>query len=299
MGAFRDPDIGEIKPMRATTGHRGFTHRQIGKVITYTLLIAVAVVLTIPVVYLISTSLKLESEYIAEELQFFPQKVQWQNYYLALTMIDFGRYALNSFLLATSFATLTVMTSAMAGYAFARIPAIGRSRLFSVVVALILIPASIFIIPQFVLFSNLRVTNSYWPWLLWGLSASPFFIFLFRQFFLAFPVELEEAAEVDGARVLRIFLQIVLPNSYPALATSFILAFLSVWGDWLMPLLYLNDRNTTLAVKLITAYVNPQGFPIVTPTLAASVLYILPPVVMFFFVQKYIMQGVVTSGLKG
>lgn len=285
--------------MSATMDRRGFTHRQMSKVFTYTLLIAVAVVLTIPVVYLISTSLKLESEYISEQLQFFPRKVQWQNYYLALTMIDFGHYALNSFLLATSFATLTVITSAMAGYGFARIPAVGRARLFSVVVALILIPASIFIIPQFVLFSNLRVTNSYWPWLLWGLSASPFFIFLFRQFFLSFPVELEEAAEVDGARVLRIFLQIVLPNSYPALATSFILAFLSVWGDWLMPLLYLNDRNTTLAVKLITAYVNPQGFPIVTPTLAASVLYILPPVVMFFFVQKYIMQGVVTSGLKG
>ncbi len=285
--------------MRATTSRRGLTHRQVSKVVTYTLLIAVTVVLVIPVVYLISTSLKLESEYIAEELQFFPKKAQWQNYYLALTMIDFGHYALNSFLLATSFATLTVMTSAMAGYGFARIPAVGRARLFSVVVALILIPASIFIIPQFVLFSNLRVTNSYWPWLLWGLSASPFFIFLFRQFFLSFPAELEEAAEVDGARVLRIFLQIVLPNSYPALATSFILAFLSVWGDWLMPLLYLTDRNTTLAVKLITAYVNPQGFPIVTPTLAASVLYILPPVVMFFFVQKYIMQGVVTSGLKG
>jgi multiple sugar transport system permease protein len=285
--------------MRAITGRRGFTHRQIGTAVTYTLLIAVAVVLTIPVVYLISTSLKSESEYISEQLQFLPRNPQWRNYYLALTMIDFGRYALNSFLLATSFATLTVITSSMAGYGFARIPAVGRSRLFSVVVALILIPASIFIIPQFVLFSNLRVTNSYWPWVLWGLSASPFFIFLFRQFFLSFPVELEEAAEVDGARVVRIFVQIVLPNSYPALATSFILAFLSVWGDWLMPLLYLADKNTTLAVKLITAYVNPQGFPIVTPTLAASVLYILPPVVMFFFVQKYIMQGVVTSGLKG
>jgi multiple sugar transport system permease protein len=285
--------------MRAIMGRRRLTHSQFSKVITYTLLIAVTVVLTIPVVYLISTSLKSESEYISEQLQFLPKSPQWRNYYLALTMIDFGRYALNSFLLATSFATLTVITSSMAGYGFARIPAVGRSRLFSIVVALILIPASIFIIPQFVLFSNLRVTNSYWPWVLWGVSASPFFIFLFRQFFLSFPVELEEAAEVDGARVVRIFVQIVLPNSYPALATSFILAFLSVWGDWLMPLLYLADKNTTLAVKLITAYVNPQGFPIVTPTLAASVLYILPPVVMFFFVQKYIMQGVVTSGLKG
>jgi multiple sugar transport system permease protein len=285
--------------MRTTTSSRGLTHRQLTNVVTYSLLIVVTVLLTLPVIYLISTSLKSESEYISENLDFFPSRPQWNNYYLALTMIDFKRFALNSLILATTFATLTVVTSAMAGYGFARIPGVGRSKLFSVVVALILIPASLFIIPQFVLFSNLRVTNSYWPWILWGLGASPFFIFLFRQFFLSFPVELEEAAEMDGARIFRVFVQIVLPNSYPALATSFILSFLSVWGDWLMPLLYLNDRNTTLAVKLITAYVNPQGFPIVTPTLAASVLYILPPVVMFFFVQKYIMQGVVTSGLKG
>lgn len=299
MGAFRNRDIGEIEPMRTIPKSKGITYRQISRAVTYVLLITVTIVLIIPVIYLLSTSLKLESEYISEQLQFFPKKLQWHNYYLALTMIDFGRYTRNSFLLATTFAALTVFTSAMAGYGFARIPGVGRSKLFSVVVALILIPASIFIIPQFVLFSNLRITNSYWPWFLWGISASPFFIFLFRQFFLSFPVELEEAAEVDGARIFRVFLQIVLPNSYPALATSFILAFLSVWGDWLMPLLYLTDKNTTLAVKLMNAYVNPQGFPIVTPTLAASVLYILPPVVMFFFVQKYIMQGVVTSGLKG
>ncbi len=143
------------------------------------------------------------------------------------------------------------------------------------------------------------MTNSYWPWILWGFSASPFHIFLFRQFFQAFPQELEEAAEVDGANILRIFVQIVLPNSYAVIATSFILNFLGVWGDWLMPLLYLTDKNTTLAVKLINSYVNPQGYPLVTPTLAASVLYILPPIAMFFVVQKYIMQGMVTSGLKG
>src|SRR4051812_22853018 len=196
--------------MRTTAGRRGLTHRQMGSLITYTLLIVVTIVLTIPVVYLISTSLKSESEYISDNLQFLPRNPEWHNYYLALTMIDFGHYVGNSFLLATTFATLTVITSSMAGYGFARIPGIGRSKLFTVVVALILIPASIFIIPQFVLFSNLRVTNSYWPWILWGLAASPFFIFLFRQFFLSFPGELEEAAEMDGARTLRIFVQIVL-----------------------------------------------------------------------------------------
>ena len=132
-----------------------------------------------------------------------------------------------------------------------------------------------------------------------GIGASPFHIFLFRQFFLSLPVELEEAAEVDGANILRIFWQIIVPNAKPVIATSFILNFLVVWGDFLMPLLYLTDKNTTLAVKLISGYVNLQGYPIVTPTLAASVLYLIPPVIMFFFIQKYIMAGVVTSGLKG
>jgi multiple sugar transport system permease protein len=171
--------------------------------------------------------------------------------------------------------------------------------LFAVVVGLIMVPTSIYIIPQFILFSQLRLTNSYWPWILWGLGASPFHIFLFRQFFLGFPKDLEDAAEVDGANILRIFLQIILPNAKAVLATSFILNFLFVWGDWFLPLIYLTDKNTTLAVKLISSYVNPQGYPIVTPTLAASVLYTIPPIMMFFFVQRYIMQGVVTSGLKG
>jgi multiple sugar transport system permease protein len=275
------------------------SRRTLRRTLTYAILIGVTILLAIPVVWLVITSLKSESEYVSNTLQIFPKEVQWRNYVMALTMIDFGKYARNSVLLAGGFATLTVMTSAMAGYAFARIPAPGRSKLFAIVVGLILIPTTIYIIPQFVLFSQLRITNSYWPWILWGFTASPFHIFLFRQFFQAFPLELEEAAEVDGARTFRIFWQIVLPNALPALATSFILSFLGVWGDWVMPSLYLTDANTTLAVKLINAYLNPQGYAIVTPTLAASVIYILPPLVMFFIMQKYIMQGVVTSGLKG
>ena len=285
--------------MQLTSARRPVSLYRFRTFFTYSILLLVTFVLTIPVIWLILTSLKTESEYISESLQILPHVAQWQNYWQAVTIIDFAKYARNSVLLATGTATLTVITSAMAGYAFARIPAPGRVKLFSIVVGLILIPTTIYIIPQFVLFSNLRVTNSYWPWILWGFSASPFHIFLFRQFFQAFPQELEEAAEMDGANILRIFVQIVLPNSYAVLATSFILNFLGVWGDWLMPLLYLTDKNTTLAVKLINAYANPQGYPLVTPTLAASVLYILPPIAMFFFVQKYIMQGMVTSGLKG
>ena len=262
-------------------------------------MILVTLILMIPVIWLLITSLKAETEFVTDSLKILPDVPRWDNYASALTMIDFPKYAGNSVLLATLFSTLTVITSAMAGYAFARIPAPGRTKLFAIVVGLILIPAGIYIIPQFILFAQIKIINSYWPWILWGLGASPFHIFLFRQFFQAFPKELEEAAEVDGASTLRIFWQIIIPNSKPVIATSFILNFLFVWGDFFLPLLYLNDDKTILAVKLISAYVNPQGYPLVTPTLAASVLYTIPPILMFFIVQKYIMQGVVTSGLKG
>jgi multiple sugar transport system permease protein len=187
----------------------------------------------------------------------------------------------------------------MSGFAFSRIPVPGREKLFKVVIALLIIPYLVTVIPQFMLFARLKLTNTYWPWILWGIAASPFHIFLFRQFFSAIPRELEDAAEVDGANPFRIFWQIFLPNAKPALATSFILNFIWVWGDYLTPILYLNDRITTLSVKLQSAYSDPHGNTLVTVVIAASVLYTLPLIVMFFLAQKHILQGVVTSGLKG
>jgi ABC-type glycerol-3-phosphate transport system permease component len=266
----------------------------------YGILITVTFVLMIPVIWLVLTSLKTESEYTTDTLQLLPSVVQWDNYRRALTMIDFGKYARNSVVLATLFASLTMASSSMAGFAFARLPAPGRGKLYAIVIGLILIPTSIYVIPQFILFTQIKgVVGSYWPWVLWGLAGSPLHIFLFRQFFASFPAELEEAAEVDGANTFRIFFQVLLPNAKPIMATSFILNFLFVWGDWFMPILYLRSDNTTLAHKLISGYLNPQGYPLNSVTMAASVIYILPPVIMFFLMQKYIMEGVVTSGLKG
>jgi multiple sugar transport system permease protein len=190
----------------------------------------------------------------------------------------------------------------MVGFAFARLDAPGKGKLFGIIISLLMVPGIVTIIPQFVIFAKLGLTNSYWPWLLWGISASPFHIFLFRQFFTGIPKELEDAAEVDGAAPFRIFWQIFLPNAKAALATSFILNFVYVWGDWLAPVIYLDDAKTTLAVKLATpTYVNPgdpTGHLLVTITLAAAIIYTIPPVIMFFIAQKSIMEGVVTTGLK-
>lgn len=267
--------------------------------IAYAVLLLVTCLITLPIIWFLISSLKQEIEYLAYPIKVLPAEPQWINYVKALTLIPFHKYAWNSFFLAMSFSVLTVITSAMAGFAFSRLHAPGHNTLFMIVIALLIVPGIVTIIPQFIVFSRLQLTNTYWPWILWGLSASPFHIFLFRQFFAAIPRELEDAAEVDGCGPFRVFWQIFLPNSLPALATSFIFNFVWVWSDWLTPLIYLSDEKTTLAVKLDSAYLDPQGHALITTTLAACVIYTLPLMILFFLAQKYITQGVVTSGLKG
>jgi ABC-type glycerol-3-phosphate transport system permease component len=265
----------------------------------YGLLVLVAVLLGIPVVWLLISSLKTEAEYISYPIRFLPALPRWENYVNAVTLVAYWRYAAQSAYLATVFAVLCVLTSAMAGFAFARVQAPGRDALFTIVLALLIVPQIVTTIPQFIVFSRIGLVNSYWPWVLWGLSASPFHIFLFRQFFTAIPGQLEDAAEVDGCGEFRVFWQIFLPNSKPVIATSLIFNLSWIWGDWFHPLIYLDDEKTTLAVKLTHGYVTNQGFPLMMPKLAAAVIYIVPPVVLFFIGQKYIIQGVVTSGIKG
>lgn len=283
-----------------TAQQERFSFRKAARLTTsYGVLILVTILISSPVVWLLITSLKIPIEYLSYPIQFLPKVPQWDNYAQVFTLMPFWRYAWQTFRLAMSFSILCVITSSMAGFAFARIPVPGRNRLFSIIVALIIIPAIVTVIPQFIVFAKLRLTNTYWPWILWGLTASPFHIFLFRQFFAGVPKELEDAAEVDGCSLLRTYWQVFLPNAKPVLATSFIFNFSWVWGDYFAPIIYLNDAKTTLAVKLSIAYVDPQNNPLVTVTLAACAVYMLPLVIAFFLGQKHIIQGALTSGLKG
>ena len=283
-----------------TVRQERFSLRKAARLTTsYGVLILVTILISSPVVWLLITSLKIPIEYLSYPIQFLPKVPQWDNYVQVFTLMPFWRYAWQTFRLAMSFSILCVITSSMAGFAFARIPVPGRNSLFSIIIALIIIPAIVTVIPQFIVFAKLRLTNTYWPWILWGLTASPFHIFLFRQFFAGVPKELEDAAEVDGCSLLRTYWQVFLPNAKPVLATSFIFNFSWVWGDYFAPIIYLNDAKTTLAVKLSIAYVDPQSNPLVTVTLAACAVYMVPLVIAFFVGQKHIIQGALTSGLKG
>ncbi|OLC53054.1 MAG: hypothetical protein AUH85_15015, partial [Chloroflexi bacterium 13_1_40CM_4_68_4] len=234
----------------------------------YPVLLLATAAFSLPTFWVLVTSIKKQSEFNAVPLRLFPEIPQWVNYQLAVVLANFPRYATNSLVLAGSFTILVVATSALVGYGFARQRGPLRDQLFVIVLATMMVPNIVLFVPQFVIFARLELTNTYWPWILWALGGSPFHIFLFRQFFASFPRELEDAAEVDGAGPLRIFLRIFLPNAGPALAASGIFAFLWVWSDWLYPILLLSDENTTLAVRLATAYVDPRGNPLQTVTMA-------------------------------
>ena len=278
-----------------------FSRRTLSRVFSYGVLILVTLLISVPIIWLLITSLKVDSEYNIWPIRFFPKVPKWENYAEVFApRHHILRFARNSLVLAVANTILTMITSSMGGFAFSRFRDVpGRNKLFSIIIALLIIPTMVTIIPQFIVFSRLKLTNTYWPWILWGLGASAYYVFMFRQFFLTFPRELEDAAEVDGCGPFRIYSQIFLPNAKPVLAAAFIQSFSWVWGDWFTPVVFLTTENTTMAVKIASAYVNPQGNYIVTITLAACVVYTLPLIIMFFLGQKQILRGVVTSGLKG
>jgi ABC-type glycerol-3-phosphate transport system permease component len=283
-----------------TTQRSSFsTSRLTSFLASYGSLVLVGLLISIPLAWFLITSFKPQEEYMSYPVHFFPKRLYLETYQAALTMIDYFRFAGHSLILSLTHTTLTVTASAMAGFAFARFNVPGRNKLFVIVIAMLIVPAIIMQIPQFIIFSKIGLTGTWWPWVLWGLAASPFFIFLFRQFFAAFPKELEDAAEIDGCGPFRTFVSIFLPNSKPVLATAFILNFTGQWGDYINPYLFLKASNQTLAVKLQTGYLSPQGQTLTTIILAAAVLYVLPVVIIFFMGQKYILEGVVTSGLSG
>ena len=279
--------------------YRGFIMKRVNRSFGYSILILTSLILIAPVFFMVVSSFKVDAEYLSYPIRIFPKVPQWQNYRLVFVMTDFAEVALRTALLAISVAAISAFISSMVGYAFARYNVPGNRQLFGLVIAMLILPFIVILIPQFIVYDKLKLTNTYWPWILGALAGSPFNIFLFRQFFLNFPKELEDAAEIDGCNPFQIYSQIFLPNAKPAIATVMIFTFMGVWGDYLMPAIYLNASKTLLGVTLASAFKNPQGAELKTISLAASVLYILPMIIVFFFAQKHILKGVVTSGLKG
>lgn len=281
-------------PLR--TKNRRNTQREAG---IFTVLCALAVLFTAPFIWLISTALKTPVELAAFPIRWFPTFPQWENFLQAVTFVDYWHYAADSLLISSVYTILVTFTSALVGFAFARLQGKGKRPLLIIMLSTIMLPPILTVIPTFVLFSRIGLVNTYWPWVLWGLSSTPFLSFLFRQFFSAIPQEIEEAAILDGCSYWRMFWQIFLPLSVPVLVTAAILSFTSVWGDYITPSIFLSQNNTTLSVAIASNYVNEHGTLLVNIAAAGAIIYVFPVLVLFFMAQRFFVRGIATTGLKG
>jgi len=226
---------------------------------------------------------------------------KFDNYYYATTLIDFWNYARNSVILSVISVVLSTLSSGLVGYAFARIHAPGRNVMFMVVLSTMMLPGIVTQIPTYILFYNMGLINTLVPFIIWGIGGNAFYIFLFRQFFAAIPLEMEEAARIDGCSILRTYWNIFLPMSLPVVATVVIMNFHGTWSDVITPFMYLKPDNYPLATALSTIGYTVHGTRqiIQQVSVAAGLLLMLPVLVTFFIGQRYIVEGIVTTGLKG
>ena len=229
-----------------------------------------------------------------------PKVWNWENYAYATSLIDFWRYTRNSLILSGITVILSTLSSGISGYAFARIKAPGKNILFMLVLSTMMLPGIVTQIPTYVLFYKFNILNTYLPWVFWGIGGNAFYIFMYRQFFLSLPPELEEAARIDGCSIFKTYWRIILPVSIPAAATVGILTFHGSWNDVVSPFMYLREEKYPLATALsMIGYMASGSTQVITQVSVAAGLILAVPIIATFFVgQRYIVQGIVTTGLK-
>jgi multiple sugar transport system permease protein len=268
-------------------------------------LIALGITFLIPLLWMISTSLKSPGTELVYPPQWIPQPIAWSNYNTALvTMQPFSLYLRNTCIIAAGVTIGDVLSTSLAAYAFARLRFPGRNILFMAMLAILMLPNIVTLVPTFLLMRYLHWIDTFLPLIVpaW-FGATPaggaFSMFLFRQFFMTIPRELDEAARIDGANPIRIWWSILLPLSGPVLIAVAILDVLNTWNDFLMPLIFINSPdNFTLTLGLGEFQLAHQQ-ALWNYMMAASVAMVLPVLVVFFFAQRYFMRGIVTSGLAG
>ncbi len=266
--------------------------------VKYVVMILVAALMLLPFVWLVSSSLKSPEQVFALDSGWIPKPVQWTNYLAAFQAMPVLLYTRNTILITLLCILGYLSSGSLVAYAFSRLQWPGRDFFFFILLATMMIPAQVTIIPLFIIFQKLRWINTYYPLILPAyLTGWPFFIFLLRQFFLAIPNELSEAATVDGAGHLQIFWSIVIPLSKPALATVAIFAFLLHWNDFFGPLIYLTeDHLSTLALGLaVFAGKHPSEWSVL---MSVSIVMLIPSVLVFFFCQRYFVEGITLTGIK-
>lgn len=274
-----------------------------GRLALYLTTVVLSLTFLFPFAWTVSSSLKTSSEVVSYPPLILPHVLQWQNYLVAWTSISFGLYFQNS-LIVTVLTLGGGTTSAFAvAYGFARFRFPGRSALFALCLSTMILPPEVTIIPLFIVFKDIHWTDSLKPLIVPSFfGGGAFSIFLLRQFILTLPFELDEAAMIDGANRLRILWSVIIPNSKPAIATVAIFSFIFHWNDFFGPLIFLNSPEKftiPLGLYSLKSYVGDPGEPKDHLLMAGTVIATLPVIIVFFAAQRYFIQGIVTTGLKG
>jgi multiple sugar transport system permease protein len=293
----------------ATTTTTGSTHEPrfvsyrarkiLNRVVIYASMAFVAIIIILPMLWMLSTSLKIKSQLFTREIHWIPQVVTLDNYTRILNnpSTPMGRWFLNTLFVATVTTVIILVVDSLAAYAYARLEFPGRKLLFGLLIATLFLPGVMFLVPNFVTVAQLGMLNKF-SGVIVPAIAGVFGVYFMRQFYETIPKELEEAAYIDGAGIFQTYMQVVLPLTKGALATLAVITFLASWNDFLWALLVLKDRAVqTLQPGLRTlqgAYTSEYGL-----MMAGAVIVAVPVLLIYVFLQRYVVQSVATTGLKG
>jgi multiple sugar transport system permease protein len=266
--------------------------------LTYIVLIAGSALYVIPFLWMVRTSLMPIENMFVYPPQFIPNPVRWVNYAEMWNTGPFLSWVRNSSIVTASTVVGETLTSILVAFGFARTRFPGRTKLFVFVLATLMIPYHVVLIPRYILFRDLGWINTLYPLIVPELFGSAFSIFVLRQFFMTLPIELDEAAEIDGAGPLTILWRVIVPLSGPAIATVAIFSFINHWNDFVQPLIYLT-RPEALTLAVGIRWFTGRHATEFHLLMAASVVALLPILVVFFFAQKQFIRGIALTGIKG
>lgn len=270
----------------------------IWNVFLYTVMSIGALIFMLPFLWMVSTSLKPSTQVFIYPIQWIPKPIIWRNYIDALRSAPFGTYYLNTIIITALTVVGTVISSVLSAYGFARLNFKGKDFLFLLILSAMMLPNQVTVIPQFIMFKFLGWLNTFLPLTVPAFFGPPFFIFLLRQYLITLPRELDDAALIDGCSRLQVLILILLPLLKPAIFTMTILTFLGSWNDFFGPLIYLSDMKKytiTLGLTLFRGeFVTYWNW-----LMAASIVAILPCLLIFMLAQRYFIQGIALTGLKG
>jgi ABC-type glycerol-3-phosphate transport system permease component len=269
------------------------------RVLAYSALVVLAVVFAMPLFWMVSTALKTNQQVLVFPPQWIPNPAVWENFPDAWNFAPFGTYLKNTLIITVVATAGQLISGSLVAYGFARLQFPGRDPLFVLLLATTMLPYIVTLVPQFLVFRELGWINTFLPLTVpYFFGGSPFLIFLMRQYFRSIPMDLSDAARIDGDSEFGIFFRIILPLALPALVTVTIFSFLAHWNDFLGPLIYLNDENKKTLMIGLQGFIGQtqQRFQLM---MAAATMVAMPTIVLFFLFQRVFIRSVVLTGVKG